>query len=69
MHRVLLDRFPHTRILALAEEHNRAMFYWADIDIRSIRIENSEKGILSALRGQELLAMAVHSNENKSRTN
>ncbi len=51
---VLLDQFPHMRILALAAECNSTVFYWANIDIRSNRIENSEDGILNALRGRML---------------
>jgi chemotaxis response regulator CheB len=50
---VLLDRLPHIRILALAPERNSSIFYWATLDIRSNRIENSEEGILNALRGRE----------------
>jgi chemotaxis response regulator CheB len=50
---VLLDRVPHIRILALAPERNSSIFYWATLDIRSNRIENSEEGILNALRGRE----------------
>jgi hypothetical protein len=52
---VLLDRFPHMRILALAAEHNISIFYWASLDIRSNRIENSEEGIINALRSREPL--------------
>jgi hypothetical protein len=48
---VLFDRFPNMRILALAAERDSSIFYWATIDIRSNRIENSEEGILNALRG------------------
>ena len=52
---VLLDRFPHMRILALAVERDSSIFYWASLDIRSNRIENSEDGILNALRGRMLM--------------
>lgn len=48
---LLLDRFPHVRILALGTERDSSMFYWATLEIRSNRIENSEDGILSALHG------------------
>src|SRR5437667_8022739 len=48
---VLLGRFPHVQILALAAERDSSMFYWASLNIRSTRIENSEDGILSALHG------------------
>ena len=66
---VLLDRFPHMRILALAAEHNSTMFYWASLDIRSNRIENSEESILSALRGRKLVATTVPETESNTRAN
>ncbi len=56
---VLLDRFPRLRILALAAERDSTVFYWASIEIRSNRIENSEDGILSALRGSRLVESAI----------
>jgi DNA-binding NarL/FixJ family response regulator len=46
----LLGRYPHMKILALAPEQNRGLFYWAFVDIRSKALESSEAGILSALR-------------------
>ena len=46
----LLGRYPHMRILALAPEQNRALFYWAIVDIRTKPLESSEAGILSAMR-------------------
>jgi len=46
----LLGRYPEMRILALAPEQNRALFYWAIIDIRSKPLESSEAGILDAVR-------------------
>jgi DNA-binding NarL/FixJ family response regulator len=46
----LLGRFPQMRILALAPEQNRALFYWAIVDIRSASLESSEAGILNAVR-------------------
>ena len=66
---VLLDRFPHMRILALAAERNSTMFYWASLDIRSNRIENSEESILSALRGRKLIASIAQETETNSRAN
>lgn len=50
----LLDRYPHLGILALAPEHNNSVFYWANLDIRSNKVETSEAGILSALRGRTM---------------
>ena len=46
----LLGRYPEMRILALAPEQNRALFYWAIVDIRSRTVESSEAGILNAVR-------------------
>ncbi len=46
----LLGRYPNMRILALAPEQNRALFYWAIVDIRSKSLESSEAGILNAVR-------------------
>ena len=46
----LLGRYPGMRILALAPEQNRGIYYWAIIDIRTKAVESSEAGILSALR-------------------
>ncbi|HUA14865.1 MAG TPA: hypothetical protein VMG31_06185 [Verrucomicrobiae bacterium] len=48
----LLGRYPEMKILALAPEQNRALFYWAIVDIRSKSLESSEAGILSAMRQQ-----------------
>ncbi len=66
---VLLDRYPQLRILALAAESDSTICYWANLDIRSDRIENSEESILSALRGRKLVASAVQRSEDKSRAN
>jgi len=46
----LLGRYPEMRILALAPDQNRALFYWATLDIRSKPLESSETGILNAVR-------------------
>jgi AmiR/NasT family two-component response regulator len=51
----LLGRYPQMRILALAPEQNRALFYWAIIDIRTKALESSEAGILSAVRERPAL--------------
>lgn len=66
---VLLDRFPHMCILALAAERNSSIFYWVSLDIRSNRIENSEDGILGALRGRRLVATPPPGTEQSSRPN
>ncbi len=46
----LLGRYPRMRILALAPEQNRGMYYWAMLDIRNKPVESSEAGVLSAIR-------------------
>ncbi len=48
----LLKSYPEMRILALAPEQNASVFFWASLDIHSNRVEASEEGILSALRGK-----------------
>jgi len=55
----LLGRYPRMKILALAPEQNRGLFYWAVVDIRSKPVESSEAGILSALRDAPMLVGAV----------
>jgi AmiR/NasT family two-component response regulator len=53
----LLGRYPQMKILALAAERNSGVFYWAFVDIRSMRVESSEQAILSVLRNRpELVA-------------
>ena len=66
---VLLERFPQMRILALAPERNSTMFYWASLDIRSNRIENSEESVLNALRGRKLTMSAAPEPDRKSQAN
>jgi AmiR/NasT family two-component response regulator len=56
----LLGRYPNMKILALAPEQNRGVFYWAIVDIRSKAIESSEAGILNALREKPALVGAAH---------
>lgn len=51
----LLGRYPEMKILALAAEQNRGMFYWAFVDIRSMHVESSEQGILNVLRSKPAL--------------
>ncbi|MGO9086133.1 MAG: hypothetical protein ACLQBK_12975 [Candidatus Sulfotelmatobacter sp.] len=56
----LLGRHPEMRILTLAPDQNRALFYWAIIDIRTKSLESSEAGILQALRERPALVGLVH---------
>lgn len=48
----LLGRYPRMRILALAPEQNRGVYYWAMIDIRNKPVESSEAGVLNAIRSR-----------------
>ncbi|HUJ94123.1 MAG TPA: hypothetical protein VLW84_02575 [Terriglobales bacterium] len=66
---LLLDCFPHMRILAVQAEHNSAMFYWACLEIRSNQVESSEAGILSTLRGGKLFRSTSPATRSKSRAN
>ena len=52
----LLGRYPGMKILAVGAEHNRSVFYWAIIDIRSKLVETSrEQGMLTVLRSRSEL--------------
>jgi len=46
----LLGRYPEMKVLAVAADRDSTVFYWAFVDIRSRNVENSEHGLLSALR-------------------
>lgn len=46
----LLGRYPRMRIVALAPEKNRGIYYWALVDIRNKPVESSESGLLNAIR-------------------
>jgi AmiR/NasT family two-component response regulator len=56
----LLGRYPEMRILALAPDQNRALFYWAIVDIRTQSLESSEAGILKAVRERPALVGLTH---------
>ena len=47
---LLLGLYPRMRILALAPEKNRGVYYWAMVDIRNKPVESSEAGVLGAIR-------------------
>ena len=55
----LLGRYPNMKILALAPEQNRGVFYWAIVDVRTKPLESSEAGILNALRERPSLVGTV----------
>lgn len=48
----LLRLYPEMRILALAPERNRGVFYWASFGIYETEVESSQAGILRTLRGE-----------------
>src|SRR6267143_1393657 len=48
----LLGLYPSIRILAVTSESHSGFLYWSSSEIRSIRVECSAEGILSALRGK-----------------
>jgi DNA-binding NarL/FixJ family response regulator len=54
--RILLQRHPHLRVIAIASNRESTMCYWASLSIESNRIESSEESVLSALRGKAQLA-------------
>jgi DNA-binding NarL/FixJ family response regulator len=56
----LLGRYPQMKILALAPEQNRGVFYWATVDVRTKPLESSEAGILNALRERPSLVGTMH---------
>jgi chemotaxis response regulator CheB len=58
----LLARYPEMRVLVLAPEQNRALCYWATIDIRSRSLESSEEGILNAMRQPPVWASMAEGN-------
>ncbi|HWP85359.1 MAG TPA: hypothetical protein VNN17_09230 [Terriglobia bacterium] len=47
----LLAKRPSLRIIGLAAEKDLGVSFWADVQIRSRRFENSERGLLEAIRG------------------
>jgi len=47
----LLVKRPDLKILGVAAERNISVFFWADVEVRSRSIENSERGLLEAIRG------------------
>src|SRR4029077_10311306 len=56
----LLGRHPQMKIIALAPEKNRGLFYWATVDVRTKPMASSEAGRLSALReGPSLVGTTI----------
>jgi hypothetical protein len=47
----LLAKRPTLKIVGLAADKDLSVFFWADVEVRSQQIENSERGLLEAIRG------------------
>jgi hypothetical protein len=45
-----LGRYPDLKVLAVSPDGNRAIMYWATVDIRHKPVEHSGQGLLSAMR-------------------
>lgn len=48
----LLAKRPDLKIVGVAAERNISVCFWADVEVRSRPIENSERGLLEAIRGR-----------------
>ena len=48
----LLAKRPDLKILGVAVEKNASVYFWADVEVRFRSIENSERGLLEAIRGK-----------------
>jgi len=48
----LLARRPHLKIVGLAAGGDNNVYFWADVDVRSRPIKNSERGLLEAIRSK-----------------
>lgn len=46
----VLREHPQLRIIAVASDQNRSVYYWASFNIHSNDIETSEEGFLAAVR-------------------
>jgi hypothetical protein len=51
-----LEKYPDLRVIAIDPNRNSIVYYWLSLEVRSSRIETSEGGVLSALRGKVDLA-------------
>ena len=51
----VFEKYPHTKILAVAPDQNRSICYWASLDIHANQVEASEEGVLKALRDKPQL--------------
>jgi DNA-binding NarL/FixJ family response regulator len=48
----ILAKRPDMKILGVAAEKNTTVCFWADVEVRSRAVENSERGLLEAIRGK-----------------
>ena len=48
----ILRTHPHMKVIAVAPDRSNSMFYWASLKVQSNQIEDSEAGLLNALRGK-----------------
>lgn len=48
----VLTKFPEVKVLALASGCSDSLFCWVSEEMHTDRVENSEEGILRALRGK-----------------
>jgi hypothetical protein len=48
----LLAKRPSLKILGVAFERDISVYFWADVEVRFRRLENSERGLLEAIRGR-----------------
>ncbi len=46
----LLAKRPHLKLLGVASGSDDSAYFWADVKVHSRRIENSERGLLEAIR-------------------
>jgi DNA-binding NarL/FixJ family response regulator len=49
---VLLREHPEVHVIAVAQEANYIVCYWASFEIHSNKVEASEQGMLNAIRGK-----------------
>jgi DNA-binding NarL/FixJ family response regulator len=49
---VLLREHPEVHVIAIAQEANYIVCYWATFEIHSNNVEASEQGMLNAIRGK-----------------
>ena len=47
-----LAKRPDLKIVGVAAERDMSVLFWADFEVRSQQIENSERGLLEAVRGR-----------------